>query len=64
MTVILKHVFHPTELEEEPQLKVDLEADMASECTKLGPVDKVPNSLAPSLEHTPGKKVAPSNASK
>lgn len=41
MTVILKHVFSPAELEEEPTMKTDLEADMASECNKLGPVDKV-----------------------
>ena len=42
VTVILKHVFTPAELEEEPTMKTDLEADMASECNKLGPVDKVP----------------------
>ena len=41
VTVILKHVFSPAELEEEPTMKTDLEADMASECAKLGPVDKV-----------------------
>ena len=41
VTVILKHVFAPAELEQEPTMKTDLEADMASECAKLGPVDKV-----------------------
>ena len=41
VTVILKHVFAPAEFEQEPTLKTDLEADMASECAKLGPVDKV-----------------------
>ena len=41
VTVILKHVFVPAELEQEPTMKTDLEADMASECAKLGPVDKV-----------------------
>ena len=40
----MKHAFHPTELEEQPTAKTDLEADMASECTKLGPIDKVPGS--------------------
>lgn len=42
VTVILKRAFHPTELEEQPTAKTDLEADMASECAKLGPIDKVP----------------------
>ena len=41
VTVILKHVFSAAELEQEPTMKTDLEADMASECAKLGPVDKV-----------------------
>lgn len=41
VTVILKHVFAPAELEQEPTMKTDLEADMTSECAKLGPVDKV-----------------------
>ena len=48
MTVILKHVFSPAELEEEPTMKTDLEADMASECNRLGPVDKV-DLLAPRI---------------
>lgn len=38
----MKRAFHPTELEEQPTAKTDLEADMASECAKLGPIDKVP----------------------
>lgn len=41
VTVVLKHMFAPADLVEEPTLKDDLEADILAECTKLGPVDKV-----------------------
>lgn len=41
VTVILKHMFTPTELEEEPALKDDLEVDVTTECAKVGAVDKV-----------------------
>ncbi len=41
VTVILKQMFHPNELIEEPSLKDDLETDVKTECTKLGAVDKV-----------------------
>jgi hypothetical protein len=40
VTVVLKHMFHPDELMAEPSMKDDLEADITSECTKLGPIDK------------------------
>ena len=52
VTVILKHAFHQTELEEQPTAKTDLEADMASECAKLGPIDKVPGfATHPTLQY-------------
>lgn len=41
VTVILKHMFTPSELEEEPALKDDLEVDVTTECAKVGAVDKV-----------------------
>jgi hypothetical protein len=46
VTVVLKHMFSPAELLEEPSLKEDLETDTLAECTKLGPVDKVRQSRA------------------
>ena len=41
VTVILEHMFHPSEMEEEATLREDLEDDIKSECTKMGPVEKV-----------------------
>lgn len=41
VTVILKHMFHPNELMEEPSTMKDLETDITAECAKLGAVDKV-----------------------
>lgn len=41
MTVILEHMFHPSEMEEEATLREDLEDDIKTECTKMGPVEKV-----------------------
>ena len=41
MTVVLRNVFHPDDFVAEPTLRQDLEADMLSECAKLGAVDKV-----------------------
>jgi hypothetical protein len=39
--VILKNMFHPDELAENPVLKEELEGDIRDECAKLGKVDKV-----------------------
>ena len=47
VTVVLKHMFSPAELLEEPSLKDDLETDTLAECTKLGPVEKVGRRQAP-----------------
>ena len=41
VTVILEHMFTPAEMEEEPTLREDLEDDIKTECTKMGPVEKV-----------------------
>ena len=41
MTVVLRNVFHPDDFVADPTLRQDLEADMLSECAKLGAVDKV-----------------------
>ena len=41
VTVILKHMFRPEEFEIEPELKEALDADITSECTKLGKIEKV-----------------------
>ncbi len=41
VTVILKHLFSPEEFIENPLGKEELEADVRSECAKLGKVDKV-----------------------
>ena len=43
--MVLKHMFSPAELLEEPSLKEDLETDTLAECTKLGPVEKVGRSM-------------------
>ena len=34
-------MFHPSEMEEEATLREDLEDDIKTECTKMGPVEKV-----------------------
>lgn len=39
--MVLKGMFHPDELVAEPSYKEELEADLKTECAKLGPVDKV-----------------------
>ena len=41
VTVVLRNVFQPNDFEAEPALREELEADMLSECAKLGAVDKV-----------------------
>jgi len=41
VTVILRNMFHPDEFLENPFYKEELEADIRSECGKLGKVDKV-----------------------
>ncbi|KAL4859417.1 Splicing factor U2AF-associated protein 2 [Chlorella vulgaris] len=41
VTVILKNMFDPDELIASPSLKDELEADIRSECAKLGKVDKL-----------------------
>lgn len=41
VTVVLRNVFQPDDFEAEPALREELEADMLSECAKLGAVDKV-----------------------
>ena len=41
VTVVLCNVFQPDDFEAEPALREELEADMLSECAKLGAVDKV-----------------------
>ena len=41
VTVVLRNVFHPDDFVADPALRQDLEADMLSECAKLGAVDKV-----------------------
>lgn len=38
---MLRNVFQPDDFEAEPALREELEADMLSECAKLGAVDKV-----------------------
>ncbi len=40
VTVILKHMFRPEQFEIEPELKEALDADITSECTKLGKIEK------------------------
>ncbi len=41
VTVVLRNVFQPDDFEADPALREELEADMLSECAKLGAVDKV-----------------------
>jgi hypothetical protein len=41
VTVILRNMFHPDEFTEAPSYRTELEADIRSECCKLGKVDKV-----------------------
>ena len=41
VTVVLEHMFHPSEMEEEATLREDLEDDIKTECTKMGQVEKV-----------------------
>ena len=43
--MILQHMFHPSEMEEEATLREDLEDDIKTECTKMGPVEKVKANL-------------------
>ena len=50
VTVILQHMFHPYEMEEEATLREDLEDDIKTECTKMGPVEKVRHPLLPGLQ--------------
>ena len=54
VTVILEHMFLPSEMEEEATLREDLEDDIKTECTKMGPVEKVRHLLllAPQLNLT------------
>ncbi|CAN6471854.1 unnamed protein product [Victoria cruziana] len=40
-TVILRHMFAPSELREDPNMLMELEEDVAEECSKLGPIDSV-----------------------
>ena len=53
MTVVLRNVFHLDDFGAEPTLRDDLEADMLSECAKLGAVDKVRPSV-PCNSRKPG----------
>lgn len=41
MTVLLKNMFTPAELRSDPTLLSDLEADIAEECSKIGPIERV-----------------------
>lgn len=41
VTVVLEHMFHPSEMEEEATLREDLQDDIKTECVKMGPVEKV-----------------------
>eukprot|EP01018_Ginkgo_biloba_P015555 Gb_19844 [translate_table: standard] len=41
MAVILKNMFTPAELRSDPTLLADLEADVAEECNKIGPTEKI-----------------------
>ncbi|KAL3677846.1 hypothetical protein R1sor_020802 [Riccia sorocarpa] len=41
MTVIFKHMFTREELMTDPQLLPDLESDVAEECTKIGPIERL-----------------------
>ena len=41
MTVVLEHMFSPSEMEEEATLREDLQDDIKTECLKMGPVEKV-----------------------
>ena len=38
--MVLRNVFHADDFVADPTLREDLEADMLSECAKLGAVDK------------------------
>ena len=49
VTVILEHMFHPSEMEEEATLREDLEDDIKTECIKMGPVEKVRHAQCTSL---------------
>ncbi|KAI4364778.1 hypothetical protein MLD38_020828 [Melastoma candidum] len=40
-TVILRYMFTPAEIRADENLKPELEADVAEECVKLGPIDSV-----------------------
>lgn len=42
VTVVMEHMFHPSEMEEEATLREDLEDDIKTECLKMGPLEKVP----------------------
>ena len=50
VTVVLGHMFHPSEMEEEVTLREDLEDDIKTECTKMGPVEKVRHCLLPEVQ--------------
>ena len=39
--MVLEHMFHPSEMEEEATLREDLQDDIKTECLKMGPVEKV-----------------------
>ena len=41
VTVILLHMFDPVEFEEDSSLEKELEADVKTECERVGPVEKV-----------------------
>ncbi|KAL2641663.1 hypothetical protein R1flu_009250 [Riccia fluitans] len=41
VTVIFKHMFTREELMSDPQLLPDLESDVAEECTKIGPIERL-----------------------
>ena len=49
VTVVLEHMFHPSEMEEEATLREDLEDDIKTECLKMGPLEKVSSKSSPLL---------------
>lgn len=57
VTVILTHMFSPDEVASDPRVAQELEADITSEATRLGPITKVGNASALASHVRPGSCV-------
>ena len=57
--MVLEHMFHPSEMEEEATLREDLQDDIKTECLKMGPVEKVRSTQIKLLPAATASKAVP-----